>query len=172
MTSVDHAQWIETYTRLEKPLYNVVYRVLWNPAESQDVVQEAFLRCWRRKDDIRADGFTALLYSTALNLARNRRRRARVWRMVGVAAITDVSVGASDDSVNGEPISPVVRAAFDSLPEALRDVVLLTEIAGMTYPEAAAALGVAEGTIGSRRSRALKLLRERLEFQGVVSHEC
>jgi RNA polymerase sigma-70 factor (ECF subfamily) len=130
MTSVDNAQWIDVYRRLEKPLYNVVYRVIWDAAESQDVVQDAFLRCWRRKDDIRADGFNAL------------------------------------------PISPVVRAAFDGLPEALRNVVLLNEIAGMTYPEVAAALGVAEGTIGSRRSRALALLRERLEAQGVVSHEC
>ena len=80
MTSVDKAQWIDVYRRLEKPLYNVVYRVIWDSAESQDVVQEAFLRCWRRKEDIRADGFKALLYRTALNLASNRRRRVRLWR--------------------------------------------------------------------------------------------
>lgn len=168
MTSVDNAQWIDVYRRLEKPLYNVVYRVLWDAAESQDVVQDAFLRCWRRKEDIRADGFAALLYRTALNLASNRRRSVRLWRMVDVAAIEQVA----DESAAAEPISPVVRAAFDALPDALKYVVLLTEIAGMTYPEVAAALGVAEGTVGSRRSRALALLRERLEVQGVVSHEC
>ena len=168
MTSVDHATWIETYRRLEKPLYNVVYRVLWDATESQDVVQDAFLRCWRRKDDVRADGFTALLYRTALNLASNRRRSVRLWRTVDVVAIEHVAA----DGTGGEPLSPVVRAAFDALPDALKHVVLLTEIAGMTYPEVAAALGVAEGTVGSRRSRALTLLRERLEIQGVVSHEC
>lgn len=167
MPSVDNAQWIDTYRRLEKPLYNVVYRVLWNAAESQDVVQEAFLRCWRRKNDVRADGFTALLYSTALNLARNRRRSARLWRMVDVSAVADVP---ADDAAS-EPVSPTVRAVFDSLPATLRDVVLLTELAGMTYAEVAAALGVAEGTIGSRRARALALLRARLEVQGVVSYE-
>ena len=91
MTSVDKAQWIDVYRRLEKPLYNVVYRVIWDAAESQDVVQDAFLRCWRRKDDIRAEGFKALLFRTALNLASNRRRRTRVWRMVGVAALDDVA---------------------------------------------------------------------------------
>jgi RNA polymerase sigma factor (sigma-70 family) len=168
MTSVDKAEWIAVYRRLEKPLYNVVYRMLWDAAESQDVVQDAFLRCWRRKNDIRADGFTALLYRTALNLASNRRRRARLWRMVGVTAIAEVA----DENNVDEPISPVVRAAFDALPDALKYVVLLTEIAGMTYPEVAAALSVAEGTVGSRRSRALALLREQLEVQGVVSHEC
>jgi RNA polymerase sigma-70 factor, ECF subfamily len=167
MTSVDKAQWIDVYRQLEKPLYNVVYRVIWDAAESQDVVQDAFLRCWRHKEDIRAEGFKALLFRTALNLASNRRRRTRVWRMVGVAALDDVA----DDSASTHAFSKPVQAAIDALPTMMRDVLLLTELAGMTYPEVAATLGIAEGTVGSRRTRALALLRERLEAKGVVAHE-
>ena len=55
MTDVDEASWVELYRALEKPLYNVVYRWLWDSAESHDVVQEAFLRCWRRRELVRAD---------------------------------------------------------------------------------------------------------------------
>jgi RNA polymerase sigma factor (sigma-70 family) len=168
MASVDKAQWIDVYRRLEKPLYNVVYRVIWDATESQDVVQETFLRCWRRKDDIRADGFKALLFRTALNLASNRRRRTRVWRMVGVAVLDDVA----DESASTGALSKPVREAVEALPTMLRDVLLLTELAGMTYPEIATVLGIAEGTVGSRKTRALALLRERLEVKGVVSHEC
>jgi RNA polymerase sigma-70 factor, ECF subfamily len=167
MTSLDKAEWIDAYRRFEKPLYNVVYRVIWDATESQDVVQETFLRCWRRKDDIRADGFKALLFRTALNLASNRRRRTRVWRMVGVAALDDVA----DDSGSTDSLSKPVKEALEALPAMMRDVLLLTELAGMTYPEIATALGIAEGTVGSRRTRALALLRERLEIKGVVSHE-
>ena len=167
MAGVDKAQWIDVYRRLEKPLYNVVYRMIWNAADSQEVVQETFLRCWRRKDDIRADGFKALLFRTALNLARNRRRRARIWRVVGVEVLDDVA----DDRVSADSFSKPMREALDSLPVALRDVLLLTELAGMTYPEISVALGIAEGTVGSRRTRALALLRERLDVKGVVSHE-
>ena len=111
MTSVDKAQWVDVYRRLEKPLYNVVYRVIWDAAESQDVVQETFLRCWRRKDDIRADGFKALLFRTALNLASNRRRRTRVWRMVGVAALDDVA----DESASTDALSKPVKEALEAL---------------------------------------------------------
>ena len=164
MTSVDNAQWVETYRRLEKPLYNVVYRVIWDAAESQDVVQEAFLRCWRRKEDIRAEGFKALLFRTALNLASNRRRRTRLWGLVGLAAIEDVA----DERASSEPIGKPVRAALDSLPEPLRSVLLLTELAGMTYAEVAVALDIREGTVGSRRTRALAMLREQLEAHGVA----
>lgn len=167
MTSVDKADWIDAYRRLEKPLYNVVYRVIWDAAESQDVVQDAFLRCWRRKEDVYAEGFKALLFKTALNLARNRRRHVRLWRMVGVTALDDMA----DDGASGDALSKPMREALAALPATLRDVLLLTELAGMTYPEIAAALGIAAGTVGSRRTRALALLRARLEVQGVVSHE-
>jgi len=167
MPGVDNAQWIDVYRRLEKPLYNVVYRIIWDAAESQDVVQDAFLRCWRRNDDIRADGFKALLFRTALNLASNRRRRVHIWRMVGVTSLDDVA----DERAAHDPLSKPVREALAELPTMLREVLLLTELAGMTYPEIAAALGIAEGTVGSRRTRALALLRERLNIRGVVSHE-
>ena len=113
MTSVDKAQWIDVYRRLEKPLYNVVYRVIWDATESQDVVQETFLRCWRRKDDIRADGFKALLFRTALNLASNRRRSVRIWRMVGVTALDDV---ADESRCRADAFSKPVREALEMLP--------------------------------------------------------
>ena len=107
MTSVDKAQWIDVYRRLEKPLYNVVYRVIWDATESQDVVQETFLRCWRRKEDIRADGFKALLFRTALNLASNRRRRTRLWRVVGVEVLGEVA----DENASPHAFSKSMRAS-------------------------------------------------------------
>jgi RNA polymerase sigma-70 factor (ECF subfamily) len=64
-----------------------------------------------------------------------------------------------------------VRAALDSLPGPIENVLLLTELAGMTYAEVATALEIAEGTVGSRRTRALAMLRERLEAHGVASYE-
>jgi RNA polymerase sigma-70 factor, ECF subfamily len=164
---VDRTQWIELYRALEKPLYNVVYRILWDAAESQDVVQEAFLRCWRRKEDIRADGVRGLLFRTALNLASNRRRRDKLWQMVGLGSVPEIA----DESACRDTLSKAVREAFEALPEQLRRVVLLTEIAGMTYGEIAAALGIREGTVGSRRTRALAMLRERLAAEGVETDE-
>ena len=145
-----------------------MYRILWDAAESQDVVQEAFLRCWRRKEDIRADGVRGLLFRTALNLASNRRRRDRLWRMVGLGSVPEI---VDESPCRGDTLSKAVRDAFDALPEQLRRVILLTEIAGMTYGEIAEALGIREGTVGSRRTRALAMLRERLAAEGVNHDE-
>jgi RNA polymerase sigma-70 factor (ECF subfamily) len=162
VTGPDDASWIELYQALEKPLYNVVYRWLWDRMESQDVVQEAFLRCWSARDRIRADGFTAFVYRTALNLAANRRRRKKLWRLVSLESLPEEPRDRSDGV--GTPVfSRRVQEAIDGLPEHLKRVLLLSELAGMSYGEIAAVTGVQEGTVGSRRSRALALLRKRLE---------
>ena len=167
MAGVDDASWVELYRALEKPLYNVVYRWLWDRTESQDVVQEAFLRCWRARDRIRAETFKAFLFRTALNLAANRRRRNKLWRLVSFDSLPD-----DPQDTEGTPsvLSPPIQRAIDELPERLKRVLLLCELAGMSYGEVAAVLGVKQGTVGSRRNRALALLRKRLQPQGVVSN--
>ncbi len=96
--------------------------MIWDATESQDVVQETFLRCWRRKDDIRADGFKALLFRTALNLASNRRRRTRIWRMVGVAALDDVADESASAAALSKPVQQSARgAAHDPARRAVAD---------------------------------------------------
>ncbi|HVS25426.1 MAG TPA: RNA polymerase sigma factor [Gammaproteobacteria bacterium] len=162
MTGVDEASWVELYRTLEKPLYNVVYRWLWDRMESQDVVQEAFLRCWRARDRIRAEGFKAFVYRTALNLAANRRRRKKLWRLVSFDSLPQEP---PDDRDGAAVLSRRMQRAIDELPDRLKRVLLLCELAGMSYGEVAAVTGVREGTVGSRRSRALALLRKRLQPQ-------
>ena len=59
-----------------------------------------------------------------------------------------------------------LRRAIGQLPDDVRSVVLLTEFAGLGYEQVAQALGIAEGTVGSRRNRALRLLRTNLVEDG------
>ena len=165
MTGVDEASWVELYRELEKPLYNVVYRWLWDRMESQDVVQEAFLRCWRARGRIRAEGFKAFVYQTALNLAANRRRRKKLWRLVSFDSLPQEPPDDRDDAAM---LPRRMQRAIDELPEKLKRVLLLCELAGMSYGEVAAVTGVREGTVGSRRNRALALLRKRLQPQEVL----
>src|SRR5256885_9973348 len=122
MTGVDEASWVELYRTLEKPLYNVVYRWLWDRMESQDVVQEAFLRCWRARGRIRAEGFKAFVYRTALNLAANRRRRKKLWRLVSLDSLREEPPDGHEDA---PVLSRRMQGAIDELPERLERVLLL-----------------------------------------------
>ena len=63
----------QLYARLETPLCNLVYRWLWSMDESQDVVQDAFVRLWRMRARVDKQTVEPLIYKIALNLAASRR---------------------------------------------------------------------------------------------------
>ena len=168
MPDTDEAQWVEWYKTLEKPLYNVAYRWLWDAAESQDVVQEAFLRCWRIRDRVVAETFKALIFRTTLRLASNRVRKRRIWRFVPFAE----SAARTADPADGDVLaSKAIRRALEDMAEPLKQVLLLSELGGLSYKEIAEVMSIREGTVGSRRTRAMTWLRQALAARGIEWHE-
>lgn len=159
MRILDESYWVECYRAWEKPLYNIVYRIVWDASESQDIVQDAFLRCWRNRERIRAEGFKALIFKTALNLARSKRRHDRLW---GIIRLQSAGIELSEHCNHDHTLSKPVYDAIEALPQNLKVALLLTEMAGMTYAEIAKVLGIREGTVGSRRTRAIEIVRRRL----------
>jgi RNA polymerase sigma-70 factor (ECF subfamily) len=143
----------DLYARMEKPLYNVVYRRLWDRGEAQDVVQEAFLQVWRSRERVRPATLEPLLYRAALNLASKRLRTRRLWRWVGLgdAAEHPAARPAADEDLDRARREARLRQAIDALPEKLRSVLLLTELSGLGHAEVALALKIPEGTVASRR---------------------
>lgn len=168
MAEVDEAQWIAWYRSLEKPLYNVAYRWLWDAEESQDVVQEAFLRCWRIRERVVAETFRALVFRTTLRLASNRLKRRRLWRMV---PFVDSGAVTADDACGDPFASRELRQALEEIGEVQKRVLLLSELGGLSYKEIAEVMKIREGTVGSRRNRAIGALRQRLAARGVEWHE-
>ena len=160
----------QLYARLEKPLYNVVYRWVWNVEEAHDLVQEAFVRLWRMREGVVPGKAEPLVYRIALNLAASRRRSKKVWRWVSLEALrTSKSGGRTAEQVLlDEQRHGRVRAAVEALPDDLRRVVLMTECSGLTYDEIGEILEIPPGTVGSRRNRALKKLRRLLAGERTI----
>ena len=162
--SLDRATLEALYVKLEKPMFNVVYRWLWNAGDARDVVQDAFLRVWNARDRVELATIEPLLYRTALNLASNRRRTAKLWKWIDFDRAEDVPARTrnADDALLGEETRAKVKAAIDALPAKLREVVLLAEYTDMTQPEIGAALGIPSGTVASRRNAAVAKLQAAL----------
>jgi len=158
---LDKARLERLYVDLERPMYNVVYRWLWDSAEAHDVVQETFVKLWQMRSQVAVETVRPLAYRIAVNLASNRRRWFRLRRWVSLEQQPDEPAGA-----NGTPEDHLqqaaVRRAIDHLPERYRRVILLCDFSGMTYAQVGEALRIPAGTVGSRRSHALGLLRQAL----------
>jgi RNA polymerase sigma-70 factor (ECF subfamily) len=153
------------YERLERPIYNVLFRRLWDREEARDLAQETFVRLWKMRRKILPDTVEPLAYRIALNLASSRLRRRRILRWVSLeqptTAVTDSGDAERELARAGEHSR--LREAVMALPDDLRNVILLCEFTDMRYDQVGSALGIPEGTVGSRRNRALKRLRLHLE---------
>lgn len=150
------------YARVGRSLFNVLYRMLWDAQACQDVIHDAFLRLWSRRARLRADQIDALVYRTALNLARNHLRWKRLRQWVGVEILdleADLPSVTEDQRVDLRDL----RQALAQLDERDRQIVLLSEYAGFDTSEMAGLLRIAPGTVGSRKHRALARLRELLK---------
>lgn len=151
-----------SYRRRERPLYNVLYRQLWQAEDCQDVIHDTYLRLWARRARVREATLDALVWRTALNLARNRLRWRRLRRHEPLPALPAAEEGADPLAVQR------LHAALKALPGTSREVLLLARFGGLTGREIAAALGIRPGTVASRTHHAMARLRQLL---GEAGHE-
>jgi RNA polymerase sigma-70 factor, ECF subfamily len=150
----------EEFFELEQErLLRMLWMVTGSLQEAEDIVQEAFLRVWERWSNVSAmDSPAGYLHRTAMNVFRNRYRRARlvVRKAVGVAPPVD-AFGAVDDRVT-------VSNALANLTPKQRAAIVLTDLLGYPAEEAARMLGIRGSTVRSLSSTARAAMRNAEEL--------
>jgi RNA polymerase sigma-70 factor (ECF subfamily) len=146
-------------------LYRVALSVLRNPAEAEDVVQDAFVRILQRQHSLAAIvDLRPWLVRIAWNLALDRARRTRPHQMDDLFAASLASADLPPDQALAEAgrIQQVLHA-MERLPKKERQALLLSAMDELTTAEIGAVLGRSESSIRSLLFRARAHLRKRLE---------
>ncbi|MBI2755218.1 MAG: sigma-70 family RNA polymerase sigma factor [Chloroflexi bacterium] len=163
----------------QRPIYGLCYRTLGNVEDASDATQEAFLHAYRSFAAFQGppEAFRAWLYRIAsnacLDLLRKRRRRPSesLDGMLEPDAdeapfqIASGDPGPESQALSAETIRRV-EAGLARLNPEQRLAVVLCDVQGLSYDEAAAAMAVELGTVKSRLSRARAHLREWLREMG------
>ncbi len=154
--------------RYQRRLLRLVLRLLRDPAEAEDVVQETFLKAYRALPRFRGEAaFYTWLYRIALNGARNAilRRRQRTAPQ-GVAPSQLVApvpeIGTPESMLLSKQVMLAIDAALEALPLELRTAIVLREIEGLSYEEIAQIMECPLGTVRSRIFRAREAIARRL----------
>jgi RNA polymerase sigma-70 factor (ECF subfamily) len=125
--------------------------------EAEDVAQDAFVKVWERWERRGApDDPTAYLFRTAMNILRNRRRRA------AVALRHAVSGSGSSDEMEAVEAHDVVFRALGALTPGQRAALVLVDLLDMSSEEAARALGVRPSTVRVLAARGRATLSDRI----------
>ncbi|MGC4122898.1 MAG: sigma-70 family RNA polymerase sigma factor [Myxococcales bacterium] len=161
--------------RYERPLYNFFLRSLRNGALAEEYFQETLLRCCRALSgfdpDDPAANFKAWVYRIAVNLVRDEVRKPAFQRALALEQELGLDAEADrapspEDAASWAQQRARVRRAVTGLPEQPREVVILHQYQGLSYPEIALALDIPLGTVKSRMHAALGQLRKVLVDDG------
>ncbi len=161
-------------TKYHRKLFRLALRMVGEPADAEDVVQETFIKAYRALTQFRGDSaFFTWLYRIAVNAARNS-LEARGRRLPEIYA----SNSGNDETFEAESylndidtpeslflskeIAQTVNAAMDALPQELRTALSLREIDGLSYDDIAEVMACPIGTVRSRIFRAREAIAEKI----------
>jgi RNA polymerase sigma-70 factor (ECF subfamily) len=157
-----HENWRNCFSEVAPGLLLFARQWVQSAADAEDIVQEAFVKFWRRNHDIDNRGLLyAAVRSLALDFIRRDARRAR--REATVLAETEPVIEPhfelEDDTQSA------LAAAVESLPRDQREVLVLKIWNDLTFSEIAGALGISQNTAASRYRYALTNLKKTLQPQ-------
>jgi RNA polymerase sigma-70 factor (ECF subfamily) len=160
--------------KYQRKLARLLSRFIRDPAEVEDVTQEAFIKAYRALPAFRGDSaFYTWLYRIGINTAKNylmaMGRRAPTSTEVEAEDAEGFEEGEQLRDINtpesvllSNEIARTVNATIEQLPEELRTAIQMREIEGMSYEDIAKAMDCPIGTVRSRIFRAREAIAERL----------
>lgn len=161
-------------TKYHRKLGRLLSRFVRDPAEVEDVTQEAFIKAYRALPSFRGDSaFYTWLYRIGINTAKNylvsMGRRAPTSTSVSseeaegyeeAAGLWEMNTPESE--LMSKQIAQTVNETLMSLPEELKTAITLREIEGMSYEDIANVMNCPIGTVRSRIFRAREVIAEKL----------
>ena len=161
--------------RWDRRIHGAIFRVVGADDDARDLCQEAFLKAYRGLATFKREArFSSWLYQIALNVCRDRMRRRRGRIAVSLDELdpgTDARLRTASPSplelVEARDLSRMVASAMATLSADEREVIVLKEYQGLTFPEIAETLEVPLSTVKTRLYRGLAQLRHRLEREGI-----
>jgi RNA polymerase sigma-70 factor (ECF subfamily) len=160
--------------KYQRKLGRLLSRFIRDPAEVEDVAQEAFIKAYRALPSFRGESaFYTWLYRIGINTAKNylvaQGRRAPTTTGFDSEDAENFEeaeqlreVNTPENEMISKQIARTVNETMEALPEELRTAIVLREIDGLSYEEIAAVMNCPIGTVRSRIFRARETIAEKL----------
>ncbi|MGA2218623.1 MAG: RNA polymerase sigma factor [Terracidiphilus sp.] len=148
--------------RWQGPIVNMAWRYCRDRSRAEEMAQEAFLRAWRNLAQWRRESsFSTWLFALAANLFRSELKRFPTVNVSLDAAPEPARSAVQQNAMEMHQSSETVRRAVLALPARYREPVILYYFHEMDLGRAAQTMGLPEGTVKARLSRARTLLKRR-----------
>lgn len=172
---IDRCRWGDTkaleeiYKLYYKAMYNISLRIVREPADAEDAMQDAFIKAFQKIETfVDNSSFSAwlkrIVINTSLDLLRRKSRGPLLSEDALTNQVTDDSREESEAWAEVEATFDKVKQAIENLPEGYRLIVNLYLLEGLDHSEIGELLGITESTSRSQLARAKKKLQDGLKM--------
>lgn len=163
----------ELVERYQTKVYNLALRLCGSEDDAFDLAQEAFLRAWQSLGSFHFDAaFSSWLYRLTSNICIDWLRKKKRSKVISLTFEDDDGEQAQLELPDPSPTPEqsllkkeehaLLREAMNALPVEARQILTLRAIDGLSYEQIAEVMGLQEGTVKSRLSRARTQLRNKM----------
>lgn len=156
-------------------VYNHAYRMMGEESAAADATQEAFISAFRNLHSFRGGSFRAWIFRIVTNACYDELRRRKRRPSTSLEPLDDSGEEIESPGWLADPsdtpeqrlerveLEKAIQDCLEDLPEDFRSVVLMVDVNGLDYTEAAVSIGKPVGTVKSRLARARGKLRDCLK---------
>lgn len=170
----DEAAYKQLLENYRGAIFNLLYKMVRNKEETEDLVQEAFIKAFRALPSFNEEyAFSTWLYKIAINncIDHMRKKRLKTYSMDKPVQSKDGEVDrefpdtsmSPDKQVLHEERTNIIEAAIDELPENYKIAIILRHSEEKAYEEIADILNIPLGTVKARIFRAREMLKKKLK---------
>ena len=158
--SVDQTQrWVlSTMQSHGQELVTMLWRILGNEQDVCDAYQDTFLRLAHYEGGQKPEHIKAYIFRTASNVAISMLRRKVAEKRLSTAIVTSKGVGSPANELDSKYLQETLRCCIAQLPEHLRNVITLRDLAELSYAQIGRILGISASTARVYRCKAIQLL--------------
>ncbi|MCW3804472.1 RNA polymerase sigma factor [Plebeiibacterium marinum] len=154
------------YNYYSESLYHFAYSYLKNPSESEEIVQEVFVRIWEIREGIDENkSFKSFLYKMTVNKVYNQMKHQVVEQKYEKYLMNyyQASANLPEESLQYKELNQKIQVLLEKLPDQQRNIFNLSRIEGLTNPKISEKLGLSIRTVENQIYRATKYLKQHLK---------
>lgn len=161
---LNESSYEELFRKWYTPLCKMIFRILKDKGLTEDTVQEIFIKLWEKRNDLKVEtSLKSYLYRAAINTAFNILEKNKRYPKLSLEDMTsEVAISSVEGEIHAQELERKINETLMILPEACREIFILSRHEGLSYKEIAETLGISIKTVENQMGKALRVFREKL----------
>jgi len=162
---LNESSYEELFRKWYTPLCKMIFRIIKDKDKTEDIVQEVFVKLWEKRTELKIEtSLKSYLYRASINASYNYLEKNKRYPTHTIDELT-IQIPSQlnpENEINALELEKKINDALLLLPEACREIFILSRQEAMSYKEIAETLDISIKTVENQMGKALRIFREQL----------